>query len=45
MYSRSVSSFCVELSSSRVGGCIVGPPPFFIVQTSPGVHNTVYQIL
>ena len=24
MYSRSVSSFCVELSSCRVGGCRVG---------------------
>ena len=27
MYSRSVSSFCVELSSCRVGGCRVGPSP------------------
>ena len=27
MYSRSVSSFYVELSSHRVGGCRVGPPP------------------
>ena len=27
MYSRSVSSFCIKLSSCRVGGCRVGPPP------------------
>ena len=27
MYSRSVLSFCVALSSCRVGGCRVGPPP------------------
>ena len=27
MYSRSVSSFCVELSSCRVGGCRVGLHP------------------
>ena len=32
MYSRSVSSFCVELSSCRVGGNRVGPPPFFGVK-------------
>ena len=32
MYSRSVTSFCVELSSYRVGGCRVGPPPFFGVK-------------
>ena len=32
MYSRSVSSFCVELSSCRVGGCRVEPPPFFGVK-------------
>ena len=32
MYSRSVTSFCVELSSCRVGGCRVEPPPFFGVK-------------
>ena len=32
MYSRSVSSFCVELSSCRDGGCRVGSPPFFGVK-------------
>ena len=33
MYSRSVSSFCVELSSCRVGGCRVGPPPETLGET------------
>ena len=32
MYSRSESSFCVELSSGRVGGCRVGSPPFIGVK-------------
>ena len=32
MYSRSVSSFCVELSSCRVGGCRVGSPPILRIK-------------
>ena len=52
MYSRSVSSFCVELSSCRVGGCRVGPPPryrllmnsqVFILDTL-SVLNTFYTL-
>ena len=32
MYSRSVSSFCVELSSCRVDGRRVRPPPKFRIK-------------
>ena len=39
MYSRSVSSFCIELSSCRVGGCRVGPPPFFGVKCTGDYRN------
>ena len=43
MYSRSVSSFCVELSSCRVGGCRLRPPPkigiFFIFEKKFGYFS------
>ena len=45
----SVSSFCVELSSCRVGGCRVGPPPSryrrFTVDLSSCVSMDVYGCL
>ena len=39
MYSRSVSSFCVELSSCRVGGCGVEPPPGFQLEMKKSNRN------